>query len=129
VRGEREEDVQTKKREMANNLKQQNSRNSSSFYSRSWVHQMCIHPVPCVEPCILVSSVFDRLEGLALEYAWSKAGAPDLGQRTLYQTPIRQTASNSLRLVYPYGREDPPKKAEKDDRSVEGSPKVEAQCC
>ena len=79
---------------------------------------MCIDPVPCVDPCLLVSSVFDRLEGLVLEYAWPRTGAPGLGQRTLYQRPIRKTASNSLRLLYPYGREDPLRKAEKGDRSV-----------
>ena len=57
-------------------------------------------------------------EGLVLEYAWPRTGAPGLGQRTLYQRPIRKTASNSLRLLYPYGREDPLRKAEKGDRSV-----------
>jgi hypothetical protein len=79
---------------------------------------MCIDPVPCVEPCLLVSPVFDRLEGLVLEYAWPKTGAPGSGQQTLYQRPIRKTAANSSRLVYPYGRGDPLGKAEKADRSV-----------
>lgn len=56
--------------------------------------------------------------GVSLRDAWPKTEAPGLGQRTLYQRPIRQIASNSLRLVYPYGREDPLRKAEKGDRSV-----------
>jgi hypothetical protein len=51
-----------------------------------------------------------------------RPGAPGLGQRTLYQSPIRKTASNSLHLIYLYGREDLLRKAEKDDRSVEEVP-------
>lgn len=50
-----------------NNLKQCDACSSSSSYYRSRVHQVCIDPMPCVEPCLLVSSVFDRLEGSVLE--------------------------------------------------------------